>query len=88
MKVRKIRPMKMRTLLVSTVQRVERRRTYVSIQLMTTSPFTMLHLEKASPALEHEIGRVNAVKEADPMRKRMKAIATGTRWARRPKATW
>jgi hypothetical protein len=48
----------------------------------------MLHLEKASPALEQVMGRVNAVKEADPIRKRMKAIATGTRWARRPNATW
>lgn len=53
--------------------------TYVSIQLMMTNPFTMLHREKASPALEQVIGRVNAVNEADPMRKRMKAMATGTR---------
>jgi hypothetical protein len=60
----------------------------VSIQLIITSPLTMLHLEKASPALEQVMGRVNAVKEADPIRKRMKAIATGTRWARRPNATW
>lgn len=62
--------------------------THVSIQLITTSPFTILHLSKASPAFPQLMGRVKAVSEAEPMRKRMKAIATGTMCANRPKATW
>lgn len=63
-------------------------RTHVSIQEMTTRPLTMLHLSKASPAFPQLIGRVRAVKEAAPMRNRMKAMAIGTRCAKRPKATW
>jgi hypothetical protein len=89
MKVRKRRATKMKILFSSAFSLVEaNKKAYVSIQLMTTRPFTILHRSKASPAFPQLMGRVKAVNEAEPIKKRIKAIATGTRWARIPNATW
>lgn len=62
--------------------------THVSIQLMITRPLTILHRLKASAALPQLIGRVRAVSDAEPMRKRRKAMVTGMMCDRSPKARW
>ena len=88
MKVRKRRATKMKILPDQLNSQKAWKKAYVSIQLITTSPLTILHRSKASPAFPQLMGRVKAVNEAEPIKNRMKAIATGTRWARRPNATW
>jgi hypothetical protein len=89
MKVRKRRATKMKILTYQLFPlNTANKKAYVSIQLMTTRPLTMLHRSKASPAFPQLMGRVKAVNEAEPIKKRIKAIATGTRWARIPNATW
>ena len=61
--------------------------THVSIHEIMTSPLTMLHLSKPWPATPQSMPFVSAVKELAPMMNRMKAMATPTRWVRRPKTT-
>lgn len=62
--------------------------THVSIQLIITRPFTILHLLNVCPLLPQSVFWVKAVKDDDPTRKRMNEMVSGTRCARIPNARW
>lgn len=60
----------------------------MSIHETITRPLTILHLEKPSFGFEQVILSVRAVVEAEPIRKRMKAMVVQMKCERIPKRTW